>query len=154
MSKRSCGDCTKCCEGWLSGEALGHTFYPGKPCHFIAIGKGCTVYAKRPKEPCQTYKCAWLADEDIPEWMKPSEINAIFTHKEVNGIPYLHLKEAGSELSSKVLSWAIVYCLSKGMNLYWEINGGPNYIGSTDFLKEIEKPILPLEEKQSLSKKQ
>jgi hypothetical protein len=153
MYKRSCGDCTKCCEGWLQGEALGHKFYPGKPCHFIAIGKGCTVYAKRPKEPCQTYKCAWLIDEDIPEWMKPSDINTILTYREVNGIPYLHIKEAGSELSSKVLSWAFLYCLRKNMNLYWEINGGANYMGSKDFLREIEKPILPLEEKQFPSKK-
>ena len=63
--KRECGTCTKCCEGWLTGEALGHNFYPGKPCHFLAVNKGCTVYAKRPKDPCSSYKCAWLANEDI-----------------------------------------------------------------------------------------
>ena len=65
MSKRSCGSCTKCCEGWLSGEALGHKFYPGKPCHFIAIGKGCSVYAKRPQEPCVSYKCGWISNEAV-----------------------------------------------------------------------------------------
>ena len=133
MTKRSCGDCTKCCEGWLSGEALGHSFYKGKPCHFITIGKGCSIYAKRPKDPCQSFKCAWLSDENIPEWMKPSDIDTIFIHKTVKDIPYLCLVEAGSNLSSKVLTWAIQYVLANNMNFYWEIDGGANWIGSPEF---------------------
>lgn len=141
MSKRSCGDCTKCCEGWLSGEALGHKFYLGRPCHFLAIGKGCTIYAKRPKEPCQTYKCGWLQSEDIPEWMKPSEINAIIDFCNINEIPYLRVKEAGEVLSSKVLTWIIQYALRNKLNLYWEVNGGANYSGSPEFLEAMENSL-------------
>jgi hypothetical protein len=140
--KRECGTCTKCCEGWLTGEALGHNFYPGKPCHFLAINKGCTVYEKRPKDPCSSYKCAWLANEDIPEWMKPSEVNAIITEKQINGIPYLSVKETGSTLNSKVLTWLILYALKNTLNIYWQIDGGANWIGSKEFLEEMKKPPI------------
>jgi hypothetical protein len=133
MSKRTCGTCTKCCEGWLSGEALGHKFYGGKPCHFIAIGKGCTVYAQRPKDPCVSFKCGWLSNADIPEWFKPDEINAIIKFDEVKGIPRITLIEAGGILESKVLSWFIQYALSKQLNFAWQINGGINWIGSPEF---------------------
>ena len=131
--KRECGACTKCCEGWLAGEALGHKFFQGKPCHFIAIGKGCSVYAKRPKDPCITYKCAWLTNENIPEWMKPSEINAIIDNANINTISYLRVIEAGSQLDSAVLTWIIQYALGNNINLYWEVNGGKNWFGSQEF---------------------
>lgn len=140
MSKRSCGDCTKCCEGWLEGEALGHKFYPGRPCHFIAIGKGCSVYSKRPKDPCQSYKCAWLVDENIPEWMKPSEINAIVDYRTTsNGISYISANEAGSILSSQVLTWIIQYALSNNLNLLWKVNQGLHWIGSPEFIEAIQE---------------
>lgn len=129
--KRTCGDCTKCCEGYLLGEVNGKTFYPGKPCHFL--GKGCTIYSKRPVDPCQTYRCEWLTNEEIPEWMKPSEVNAIIDIQEQQGIKYLRVKEAGAKLDSKVLSWIIRYVLVNQLNLLWEVDGGQNWIGRPDF---------------------
>lgn len=140
---RSCGDCTKCCEGYLSGSANGKTFYNGKPCHFLSIGKGCTIYAKRPKDPCQAYKCAWLIDDTLPEWFKPNEINAIVDYREIEGIKYLNVVEAGETLRSNVLSWLIVYALSNNINIYWNVAGGSNWIGSTDFLKAMERRNKP-----------
>lgn len=133
MSKRSCGTCTKCCEGYLTGEALGHTFYGGKPCHFIAIGKGCTVYEKRPKDPCVSYKCAWLTNEDIPEWMRPSDIDAIIDMRQIGEHQYLSLKEAGNPMQSRVLSWFFQYVLKTGMNAIWEVNGGLSWVGNPEF---------------------
>jgi hypothetical protein len=140
--KRTCGSCTKCCEGWLTGEALGHSFFPGSPCHFVTIGKGCTVYSKRPQDPCQSYKCNWLTNEDLPEWMKPDEVNAIVDFREADGILYMQVTEAGSVLESRVLSWLIQYALKNKYNFLWRINGGRNWIGDTEFnelmLKEKE----------------
>lgn len=131
---RKCGDCTKCCEGYLLGEAKGKSFYKGKPCHFVAIGKGCTIYRERPVNPCASYKCAWLTDENLPEWFKPNEINAIVDVRTVNNIQFLNVVEAGEKLKVEVLSWLIVYALSNGLNLHWTIDGGPNYLGSKEFL--------------------
>ena len=133
MKKRECGTCTKCCEGHLTGEALGHTFYGGKPCHFIAIGTGCTVYEKRPKDPCVSYKCGWLINPDIPEWMKPSDINAIIDMRQIDVHQYLNLKEAGSPMQSRVLSWFFQYILKNGTNALWEVEGGKSWVGSPEF---------------------
>lgn len=137
--KRECGTCTKCCEGWLTGEALGYKFYQGKPCHFVAIGKGCAVYAKRPKDPCVSYKCAWLTNDAIPEWMKPSEINTIIDERIEEGIKYLSVNEAGSKLDSAVLTWIIEYALANQLNLLWTVNGGEHWIGSPEFNKFMIK---------------
>ena len=139
MANRQCGTCTKCCEGYLSGEALGHKFYPGKPCHFIAIGKGCSIYAKRPTDPCASYKCGWLTDVSLPEWMKPDEINAIIDTREINEIPYILLREAGGIMDVRVLSWMIVYVLQNNLNLKWMVDGGFNYLGSPEFLKAMDE---------------
>ena len=111
MDKRQCGSCTKCCEGYLEGSVLGHSFFPGKPCHFVTIGQGCTQYAKRPKDPCQVYKCSWVTDMELPEWMKPDKINAIVDVRDINGIAYLQVHETGGILRSDVLSWLIKYVL-------------------------------------------
>ena len=131
--KRECGNCTKCCEGWLSGEALGHKFYAGKPCHFISIGNGCSVYATRPKDPCVSFKCAWLDNLEIPEWFKPDQINAIIKFDEIKGIKRMVAIEAGEVLQSKVLSWLIQYAISNQLNFAWQINGNFNWIGSPEF---------------------
>ena len=139
-TKRTCGTCTKCCEGYLSGEALGITFYSGKPCHFVAIGKGCSVYAKRPLEPCVSYKCGWLTNADIPEWMKPSDIDAIIDFRQIKNHTYINLKEAGNPMQSRVLNWFFQHILKTGMNALWQVNGGLNWEGSPEFnvLMELE----------------
>lgn len=138
---RSCGDCTKCCEGYLTGSAHGKPFFPGRPCHFLTIGKGCTIYPKRPKDPCVNYACEWLANDEIPEWMKPNEINAIITKRKFkeSGIEYWDLIEAGETLRANVLSWLIMYALEKGMNFRWMINGGQHWIGSQEFLEAMRQ---------------
>ena len=69
---RSCDGCTRCCEGWLQAEALGKRFFPGQPCHWLSIGKGCTVYEDRPPV-CTSFTCAWLDNHFLPEWFKPSD---------------------------------------------------------------------------------
>jgi hypothetical protein len=131
---RQCGDCTKCCEGWLLGEAYGHKFWAGRPCYFMGKGK-CTIYEKRPESPCKSYKCMWLIDENIPEWFKPNEINAIMSWREKDNIRYIELNEAGETLRSDVLSWTIQYVLNNNLNLLYKIKGGWNKIGQQDFLQ-------------------
>lgn len=136
---RKCGDCTKCCEGYLSGSVKGKEFYLGKPCHFVAIGKGCSIYKDRPKNPCESYKCLWLVDEQLPEWFKPNEINAILDIRHIDNIPFINVLEAGETLRSDVLSWLITNTINKGWNLRWEINKGSHWIGSQEFLDAMEK---------------
>lgn len=140
MMSRSCEGCTKCCEGYLAGNVEGYSFYNGKPCHFVDIGKGCSIYAKRPKEPCVNYTCFWRSSEDLPIWMKPSDINAIVDKRTTpGGIKYISLHEAGSKLDSKVLTWLIEYALQNKLNFLWTIDGGRHYIGTPEFAEELNK---------------
>jgi hypothetical protein len=71
--------------------------------------------------------------------MKPSEVNAIADVREIEGISYLRLTEAGELLSSAVLTWFLQYAISKGLNFYWEIERSPNYLGSPEFIAVISK---------------
>ena len=139
--KRECNNCTKCCEGWLTTTVRNTNIYPGNPCKFIEIGKGCTIYSERPKDPCITYKCAWLTEEDIPEWMKPDKINAIIDYRYVNNIKYLCVNEAGEVLRSDVLTQLFLYAINNNLNFLWRVKGGTNYIGSTQFLEEMKKEL-------------
>ena len=58
------------------GKAKGHYFYPGKPCHFMAEGHGCSIYEDRPKL-CRVFECKWLTDPTVPEALWPGESRAV-----------------------------------------------------------------------------
>ncbi len=142
--KRECGDCTKCCEGYLSTEVLGNKLHRSKPCPYVSIGKGCSIYAERPEDPCAKFKCSWLVDSELPEWLKPNQINAIIKGDSINNIPFLVVLEAGEILQAKVLSWLVQYAIGKQLNFVWYVDGGVNWIGSAEFhqsLMELDHPI-------------
>jgi len=130
---RACDGCTKCCEGWLQGEAYSHAFYKGRPCFFL--NKKCSIYDTRPSDPCRSYKCVWLDDKQFPEWMKPDLVNVIINRAKYNNIIYYVLVEAGSLLDVRVLSWMIQWALNNNQNLMYYINGGVNRIGSKEFME-------------------
>lgn len=135
---RQCGSCTACCEGWASGVAYGHKFYPGRPCHYMGVGEhaGCTIYEQRPKEPCERFKCEWLTNKDIPAWMVPNKVKALLVAESIQGINYLTVKEMGERLDSTVLSW-IIQSRETGLlsNIRYEIDGGWNFIGTSKFIE-------------------
>lgn len=134
---RECDGCTKCCEGWLFANIHGKQMYPGRPCHWVKLGKGCAIYENRPKEPCVTFNCEWKRNEDIPEWMKPSDSNVILHRKKIpnTNIEYIEVTEAGSKLSVEALNWIVIDLLMKGKeNIHYKIDGGNNYLGNQDFV--------------------
>ena len=133
MTERSCDSCAKCCEGWLHGEAYGHAFYKGRPCFFL--NKTCTIYDTRPENPCRTFKCSWLAEDTFPHWMKPDLANIIITKRMKEDIVYYEVIEAGSTIDSKTLNWLIQWALNTKNNILYVIEGGPNKVGSQEFLK-------------------
>ena len=134
---RSCNGCTACCDGWLTGEAHGHGFWPGRKCHFVSEN-GCSIYEQRPLSPCQTFKCEWLTNKDFPEWLKPSLSKVIFVSREVKGIKYIAAHEAGGKMDSEVLSWFVMSYVNKMFpNIAYQINGGMNYFGSVEFIKAM-----------------
>lgn len=86
MVMRSCGSCTKCCEGYLMLEVQGYTVDLGKPCPFVKQHSGCTIYPNRP-DGCKEYQCGWLKSDILPEEFKP-EITGVLVH-ENKGVYYL-----------------------------------------------------------------
>ena len=98
-AERNCDGCTVCCDGWLAGKANEHYFYPGQKCYHVS-DNGCTIYEDRPEIPCKTFKCGWLLDKEIPEWMKPSIIQAVIISAKDSTF-----KIQRETVSLKVFSW-------------------------------------------------
>lgn len=105
---RSCGECTMCCQGHLSGSAHGFTFGPGKSCYWIR-DSGCSIYPYRPENPCKTFKCEYKVNKEIPENFRPDRCNAIFVHRTLeDGTKRLDVVEAGKPLSDEILHFIMV----------------------------------------------
>lgn len=141
MSERKCDKCTVCCQGWLSANIHGHSMYPGKPCHFL--GDRCTIYPKRPHEPCVTYKCGWLGSDEFPEWMRPDRCKVVMTWREEDGVKWLEAQEIDNvQMDSKILTWLMINQVGKRVNLRWMVCGAWNYFGDTKF-GEVMKRKYP-----------
>lgn len=137
---RSCGTCTKCCDGWLSGEVRGHSMYPGKPCFFVTIGVGCNDYENRPENPCKDFRCVWLVDDEIPESKRPDLSNIVVTYAELDGIYYTRLVSAGDKLDKDSLDWYISFYKDRSANIWFDSNGTNYVIGTEEFInKTVEK---------------
>jgi hypothetical protein len=138
---RSCDGCTACCEGWLSAEALGKSFFPGQPCHWKGT-KGCTVYEARPSV-CSNFKCAWITNHFLPEWFKPTESNVIAVWRrwkeedactpENRGGVYLCVTECGEPISSNAMTWINNYVTAKALNVRYQHKGRWHWLGDEEF---------------------
>lgn len=133
MTKRTCDACTECCKGWVTGNAHGHYFYPGKPCFYLQ--KNCTIYENRPDNPCKSFECHWLATEDLPMWFRPDLSKVLVVKREIDGVEYFSATECGEKMDSSVLSWLFNWALSNNLNFQYQVNGGFNRLGSPEFLK-------------------
>lgn len=125
--ERNCDGCTKCCEGWIAGQSHGHKFFKGRPCHYASINSGCTIYNDRPSPQCDGFKCEWLTNKDIPEWLKPSNSNTIIVRRTSNdGVYGLEMTEAGEVLDARILSWFLQYCYDKRIDASYTLYGSYN----------------------------
>lgn len=133
---RSCGNCTKCCDGWLTGNIRGHDVFPGKPCFFVTIGVGCNDYHNRPHT-CKSFECQWLLDSNIPETLKPSVSDIIITKQDIDEIEYIKIVEAGNP-NAENLKLIIDYYSASNINWWCEIDQ-VNYVnGSEAFMALVE----------------
>lgn len=102
--ERSCDGCTKCCDGWLTGSAHGHDFYPGKKCYWSSKN-GCNIYDYRPHDPCVTFKCYWKTNHLIPFEFKPNKIGVIFVERFLEGFFFLDVNYGGNSIPKVVIDW-------------------------------------------------
>lgn len=144
MSSRSCGDCSKCCEGWLESDIYGKKMFPGQPCFFIGDKcKGCSIYEQRPQDPCKDYTCAWLTEPEIfPNWMKPTESGVIITKKippEGEAHSVYQVVETDKKIGASILNWLIHWALQGEINLQYQVDGKFHTLLSKKTQQEINK---------------
>lgn len=99
---RSCGECTACCEGWLSAQEL--DMYAGSPCKH-RTSEGCAIYHERPTNPCKTFQCGWLSGA-LPEDVRyrPDQCGAILlTDRQQAGWSVWRAVPAGRSVPEKTL---------------------------------------------------
>lgn len=124
--KRTCGDCTECCKGWLSANIYGREMYEGRPCHFLGANK-CSIYVDRPNDPCKAFKCEWLADDGTiyPEWLRPDMAKVIVSgrHDPDTGNQFLEAKECGETIDSKVLNWLYLFAAQYNVEMRIQVAG-------------------------------
>jgi len=137
LAPRSCDGCTKCCDGHLHGSAHGYNFFKGRACHFRSIN-GCTIYSQRPKDPCVSFKCAWLKDENrsIPEWLKPNVSEVIIVEREWSkGNIYWEVSECDKNMTSTIFAWLMIYHMNNQMPMSIQAHGAWYHFGPEEFLK-------------------
>ena len=135
---RNCTDCTMCCEGWLSGDAYGHKFSPGKRCIFLQ-SKKCSIYVSRPRM-CKEFLCQWKIDPSIPVNFKPNIVNYIIVKGYVNDIEYVALIGNDKNPDYTVINYFIKKQLNGDIvNLVYTIDGNPCIRGTVEFEKLFSK---------------
>lgn len=140
---RTCDGCTKCCEGWLVAEIRGEVMYPGRPCQYVQKNKGCAIYEDRPKQPCQTFNCAWKKDPSIPEWMAPKDSGVIIEHQTIKGIKYVELFTTGQPVDENTLTWFFLWGLGTVGNIkWWNSQGQYHFYGTPEFAKAMQESLL------------
>ena len=143
INPRSCNGCKKCCEGWLTGEAFGYSFYPGKPCKFIDRN-GCSIYDVRPADPCKGFQCSWKVNKNIPEWLKPNVSGIMIIYNSIEKHRYISILSAGNPVNDKVINWAEQSVKDDIIkNICYFANGKWNFISKDEeFLKIIKSKYI------------
>jgi hypothetical protein len=136
---RTCGTCTKCCDGWLGVQVHGHWVTDGNPCLFKKEKCGCSIYQARPQT-CQDFLCGWLRDDGtlFEEWMKPEIVNFILVYFKIEEIKWYKLITTGQKLSPLMLSYVIQKAIRQNINLEYWIENTQFLIGTEEFKKCVK----------------
>lgn len=113
----------------------------GKPCPFVIKDIGCGDYKDRPIDPCVKFECEWRRNPYFEEWLSPKNSGIVFSRQYLNNqnIMYLKITEAGSELTPKIISWAISYAEENKLNLLWGEGSNTRFVGSNEFCEAVSR---------------
>lgn len=139
VSKRECGSCTKCCEGYLKTTIRGEEVYPGKPCFLLQIGKGCTDYPNRPQDPCREFDCEWLVNPDFPDFFKPLDSEVIVHTQNIEKIHYLRMSFAGKMPTDEMINFFVAYGEKHNINICWVDSDGEHWKGDILFEEAMSR---------------
>jgi len=134
---KTCGTCTKCCEGWLTFTVDSTRIYPGNPCIFLKQNNGCTRYDTRPNYPCKTFNCVWLDIKNIPDKWKPENCGVIMKFNAIHDIKYVEFIQAPSLPSKEMIDWAKNYFKKNKINFLYVNENGVHPYGEKIFIKHV-----------------
>jgi len=134
---RQCGSCTACCDGWVKGTIFGHEMKPGRPCHFRGEGC-CTIYERRPVDPCRNFVCGWLQEESpFPEEFKPDRLGVLIIPVRWRAKTAYILRSAGRDPDEPLLAWMREFSLKTDRPFFYERSGERFGFGPREFQIEM-----------------
>jgi len=134
---RQCGICTACCDGWVKGTVFGHEMYPGRPCHFRGEGC-CTIYERRPVDPCRNFICGWLqAESPFPEDFRPDRLGVLVIPVRWRDKTAYILRSAGRDPDEALLGWMREFSLRTDRPFFYEQKGERFGFGPREFQMEM-----------------
>ncbi|MEP5766261.1 MAG: hypothetical protein ABJ308_16805 [Halieaceae bacterium] len=149
---RECNGCTACCDGWLQTNVDGCEIGAGKPCKHISK-TGCTIYATRPFDPCVGFRCGWLLNDSMPDWMKPNVARVIIKPGAIWERPGSRVRvnlatAVGPRIPGKTIQWLRNYARNERCDFlcHEHVREGKTYTGalsyfgagSPEFEQEVE----------------
>ena len=136
-SERACGTCTACCDGWVEGTIYGHEMKPGTPCHFRGAGC-CTIYERRPQEPCRSFVCGWLMPgSPFPDDFRPDRLGVMIVASRWRQRPAFILRSAGRDPDEALLTWMRTFSVQSGAPFFYEQAGERFGFGPAEFQQEM-----------------
>jgi len=136
-TERQCGACTACCDGWVKGTVEGHDMRPGQPCFFRGQGC-CTIYDRRPLDPCRNFLCGWLqAQSPFPEGFRPDRLGVLIIPIRWRERTAYILRSAGRDPDEALLGWMRDFSLKSGRPFFYEQRGERFGFGPREFQEEM-----------------
>jgi hypothetical protein len=136
-AQRQCGSCTACCDGWVEGTIYGHEMKAGVPCHFRGEGC-CTIYERRPQDPCRKFVCGWLAPgSPFPDSFRPDQLGVMIVQTSWRNRPAFILRSAGRDPDEALLAWMRSFSVESGAPFFYESQGERFGFGPPEFQHEM-----------------
>lgn len=129
---KPCGACTKCCEGYLWGEAYGHQFRLGKKCGWLSQGK-CIIYPNHPEHPCKSFVCEWKSNSDWPQWLRPDLAKVIFIQRQTQSHVYYLAVQCDEYPSKDIHDWALDHSRKHNQTLVIPESADKSIVYTQDF---------------------
>jgi hypothetical protein len=140
---RSCGSCVACCDGSLRITVEEQAVYPGKPC-LHCTSRGCAIYGRHPRDPCQLFICGWLAPgSPLPEWMRPDKAGLVLLAAKLDwrGLKVDVAVPTGAGPKARALRWLEEFSRSRQRPLLYQLGEDWHAVGPPEFQQEIKARI-------------
>jgi hypothetical protein len=110
---------------------------PGVPCHFRGEGC-CTIYERRPAEPCRNFVCGWLRkDSPFPETFRPDRLGVMIVPVRWRERPAYILCSAPRDPDEGLLAWMRELASRTGSPFFYERQGERFGFGPPAFQQEM-----------------